>query len=200
MTMPIPAKQRWVIYVIALALTLVAVKWAGGQDRTDDGLAAARWTDEAVKPARVAPASTAAAEGLPELRLDRLASRTSPAPAGDPFQTRSWEPAPAPVQTSRRRAPPPQAPPLPFAYMGKLVEDTTTTVFLARQDRNYIVRAGDTVDGTYRVETVGEDALEFLYLPFKARQTLPLTAPAAPAPAPAAAQPKKRVPDDEDDD
>ena len=200
MTMPIPVKQRWIIYVIALALTLVAVRWAGGQDPADNGVAAVRQTDEAAKSPRDAPAPAAPTERVTEVRLDLLASRTSPAPAGDPFQTRSWEPAPAPVQASRRRAPPPQAPPLPFAYLGKLVEDTTTTVFLARQDRNYIVRAGDTVDGTYRVETVGEDALEFLYLPLKARQTLPLTAPAAPAPARAAAQPQKRVPDDEDDD
>ena len=83
--------------------------------------------------------------------------------------------------------------------MGKLVDATATTVFLARQDRNYIVRAGDTIDGMYRVETVGDDALEFLFLPLKAKLTLPLTAPAAPAPAAAAAQPRKRVPDDDDD-
>ena len=203
--MAIPVKQRWIIYAVALALTLVAVKWAGGQDRADNGVAAARRADEAAKPARGAPAPAAATERVPELRLDLLGSRKSPAPAGDPFQARSWAPQPDPEEVSRRRLPPPppQAPPLPFAYLGKLVEDTTTTVFLARQDRNYIVRAGDTIDGTYRVERIGDDGLVLTYLPLKIQQTLPLGEPgaaSAPAPAAAGAKPQKRMPDDEDED
>ena len=193
--MAIPAKQRWIIYAIALALTLVAVKWAGGQDSADTGVAAAR----------VAPASAAATERASELRLDLLGSRTSPAPAGDPFEARSWAPPPEPEANRRRLPPPPpQAPPLPFAYMGKLVEDATTTVFLARQDRNYVVRAGDTIDGTYRVERIGDDALVVTYLPLKIQQTLPFgeagRAPAAAAPAALGAKPQKRMPDDEDED
>jgi len=205
MTMAIPAKQRWIIYAIALALTLVAVKWAGGQDSADNGVAAARQAGEAAKPGRAAPASTAATERAPELRLDLLGSRTSPAPAGDPFQARSWAPPPEPEANRRRLPPPPQAPPMPFAYMGKLVEDTTTTVFLARQDRNYVVRAGDTIDGTYRVERIGDDGLVVTYLPLKIQQTLPFgeagAAPAAVVPPALGAKPQqKRMPDDEDED
>jgi len=203
--MAIPAKQRWIIYAVALALTLVAVRWAGGQDGAENGVAAARQADEAAKPARGAPAGAAATERVPEVRLDLLGSRTSPAPAGDPFQARSWAPAPEPEPASRRRLPPPppQAPPLPFAYIGKLVEDATTTVFLARQDRNYVVRAGDTIDGTYRVERIADEALVVTYLPLKIQQTLPFSVP-GPAPAPAAAaagaRSQKSMPDDEDDD
>jgi len=203
--MAIPAKQRWIIYAVALALTLVAVRWAGGQDGAENGVAAARQADEAAKPARGAPAGAAATERVPEVRLDLLGSRTSPAPAGDPFQARSWAPAPEPEPASRRRLPPPppQAPPLPFAYIGKLVEDATTTVFLARQDRNYVVRAGDTIDGTYRVERIADEALVVTYLPLKIQQTLPF-GEARPAPAlataAAGARPPKRMPDDEDDD
>ena len=207
--MAIPAKQRWIIYAVALALTLMAVRWAGGQDGAENSVAAARPADEAAKPARGAPAAAAATERAPELRLDLLGSRTPPAPTGDPFQERSWAPPPEPEEPRRRRVlPPPQAPPLPFAYMGKLVEDATTTVFLARQDRNYVVRAGDTIDGTYRVERIGDDGLVVTYLPLKIQQTLPF-AEASPAPAPGAGAPgaaaartgsQKRMPDDEDDD
>ncbi len=50
--MAIPAKQRWIIYAVALALTLVAVRWAGGQDGAENSVAAARPADEAAKPAR----------------------------------------------------------------------------------------------------------------------------------------------------
>ncbi len=117
-----------------------------------------------------------------------------PSPAGDPFQAQSWQP---PEQAIRRHvpAPRPEAPPLPFAYLGKLVDEATTTVFLAKQDRNYIVRAGDTIEGTYRVEKVGDDALVLVYLPLKARQTLPFVAR-----APASPRPQKPKSDDDDED
>ena len=88
--------------------------------------------------------------------------------------------------------------------MGKLVADAATTVFLSRQDRNYVVRAGDTIDGTYRVERIAEDALVVTYLPLKIQQALPFTATATAAPAPAgtgaSARSRKPLPDDEDDD
>ena len=88
--------------------------------------------------------------------------------------------------------------------MGKLVDDGTTMVFLARQDRNYVVRAGDTIDGTYRIDKIGDEAIELVYLPLKAKQTLPFTATAT-APSPPAAggggqRSRKPMPDDDDDD
>jgi hypothetical protein len=204
MTMAIPAKQRWILYALALALTLTAVRWAGGQDRTEQRQAAQQAPRAERPPVRDAPADAARAETVPEVRLDLLAKRVAAAPAGDPFGAQSWEPPEQRVRRNLPPPPPPQAPPIPFAYMGKLVEDATTTVFLARQDRNYIVRAGDTIDGTYRVEKIGDDALELVYLPLKARQTLPFTAAAAPVPAGAGAgagaRSRKPMPEDEDED
>jgi hypothetical protein len=201
MTMAIAAKQRWILYAVALVLTLVAVRWAGGQDRTEAQPAAP--APRAERPVR--DADPARADAVPEVRLDLLGKRAAVAPAGDPFRAQSWEP---PVEQRVRRAapppPPPQAPPIPFAYMGKLVDDGTTTVFLARADRNYVVRAGDTIDGTYRIEKIGDEAVELVYLPLKARQTLPFTAtavpPAPPAGADAGPRTRKPMPDDEDDD
>jgi hypothetical protein len=195
MIMAIPARQRWILYVLALAFTLAAVRWAGGQDRTEPGPAAE--ASRAERPVREAPADAARPEALPEVRLDQLVKRTAPTPNGDPFQPQSWAPQ---EQAVRRALPPPrpQAPPLPFAYLGKLVEEATTTVFLAKQDRNYIVRPGDTIDGTYRIEEVGDEAVVLVYLPLKTRQTLRLTA--TPGPVPAGARPPKAMPDDEEDD
>jgi hypothetical protein len=129
------------------------------------------------------------------VQLDRLARRAGPAPAGDPFRARSWEPEQRP--TLRHVAPPPpQAPPLPFAYLGRMIDGEDTTVFLVRQDRNYVVRAGDTLDGAYRVAKIEEDALVLTYLPLGTEQTLPFAAVAAPA----AAKPQRRRHEDEDDD
>ena len=199
--MAIPAKQRWIIYFIALALTVVAVKWAGGQDDAE-AQPPARAAEEGARSGREASAPAAATtESAPELRLDRLGPRSSPTPAGDPFQARSWAPPPDPQPAARRRAPPPpQAPPLPFAYMGKMVDDGATSVFLANQDRNYVARVGDTLDGTYRVDSIDDNGLVVTYLPLKQKQTLAFGDPRTPAAAPPKPQPRAAKPADDDDD
>jgi len=195
--MAIPARQRWVVYAIVLLLTLTAVKWAGGQDRAEPRVAVAYQAERPERLVREAPPAAGKAEAAPEVWLDRLERRAAAAPVGDPFQARSWEPE----QPAVRRIvppPPPQAPPLPFTYFGKMVDGEKTTVFLARLDRNYVVRLGDTLDGTYRVEKIEEDGLALTYLPLGTQQTLPFGA----TPVPASAKPKPRAArrDDEDDD
>jgi len=54
--------------------------------------------------------------------------------------------------------------------MGKLIEDGRIVVFLTQGDRNLIVRLGDTIDGTYRVDAVTEQHLSLTYLPLKQKQ------------------------------
>jgi len=199
--MAIPARQRWVVYAIVLLLALTAVRWAGGQDRAEPRLAVAYQAERLERPAREAPPAAGQAETSPEVRLDRLERRAAAAPAGDPFQARSWEPALAVVRRNLP-PPPPQAPPLPFTYLGKMIDGEQTTVFLTRQDRNYVVRLGDTLDGSYRVEKIEEDRVALTYLPLGTEQTLPFAA----TPAAASAAPKphgkatRPAADDEDDD
>jgi hypothetical protein len=64
-------------------------------------------------------------------------------------------------------------PPLPFAYLGKLIEDGKLAVFLSRGDESLSVAQGDTI-GEYRVDAVTESEITFTYLPLKAKQKLPL--------------------------
>jgi hypothetical protein len=194
MIMALPARQRWVVYAIVLLLTLTAVRWAGGQDRAEPRAPAADRVERPDRPTRE-PAIT---DAVPEVKLDRLKRHAGAAAAGDPFQARSWEP---PVVAVRRNLPPPppQAPPLPFTYLGKMIDGDTTTVFLARQDRNFVVRPGDTLDGAYRVEAIEEGEMALTYLPLGARQTLAFNA------APAGPIAKPRIPartqgDEEEDD
>ena len=199
--MAIPVRQRWVVYAIVLLLALTAVRWAGGQDRAEPRTTVAYQAERPERPAREAPAVPGTADAVLEVRLDQLERRAAAAPAGDPFQARSWEPL-QPATPRYVPPPPPQAPPLPFAYLGRMVDDGQTTVFLVRQDRNYIVRLGDTLDGAYRVDSIEEHKLVLTYLPLGAEQTLPFGA----TPAPASAAPKPRgkaasqAADDEDDD
>ena len=202
--MAIPARQRWIFYALALALTLVAMRFAGGQDRSDSqpSVAAAQ---RAERPVREPTADVGQVDTPPALRLELLGERAAPPlPAQDPFQSRSWEPPVSLVAAAP--APPrrPEAPPLPFTYLGKLVEDATTTLFLAREDRNYVVRAGDTIEDTYRIEEIRDEAAVFVYLPLKSKQTLAFATGAQNAdgdtdPPKRRGGPRKR-PDDEDDD
>jgi len=172
--MAIPTKQRWIFYLIALALTLIAVKWAGGEDSAKSAAPAARPAERADRP--VAAGTAAAPAAAPEVQLNRLGARARSQAGGDLFRALSWQ---ALAQDEVRRSagpslppPPPQAPPLPYSYLGKLIEAGKTTVFLTKEDRNYIVRAGDTLDGTYGVETVDEQQAVLNYLPLGIRQTL----------------------------
>ncbi len=199
--MAIPARQRWVFYAIVLVLTLTVVRWAGGQDRAEPRATAAYQAERAERPAREAAAATANAEAIPAVRLEQLERRATGAPAGDPFQARSWEPAPTVVKRTVA-PPPPQAPPLPFTYLGKMVDGEQTTVFLAAADRNYVARSGDTLDGRYRVEKIEEDGLALTYLPLGAKQVLPFAAtPALPGAAPKPrGKAASQAADDEDDD
>jgi hypothetical protein len=61
---------------------------------------------------------------------------------------------------------------LPFAYLGKLIDADKVSVFLTSGDRNWVVRSGDTIDGAYRVEAIGDRTMTFTYLALDIRQEL----------------------------
>jgi hypothetical protein len=45
-------------------------------------------------------------------------------------------------------------------------------VYLSRGEKLYTVSAGDTLEGTYKVESIGAGQLSMLYLPLNIRQNL----------------------------
>jgi hypothetical protein len=181
--MRISPKLRVGLVVGALALTLAAVRWA--DTLTDVPEASAGGVAEPME--RIRPAAqTVTAQHAPALDLQKLQRPRALDPDGDPFGPRSFRPAPPKVSPQAAQAalavplpppPPPQAPPLPFTYMGRLSEDRDTTVFLTLGDRNLVVKPGDTIDNTYKVEEVGESAVVLTYLPMNQRQTLPIGTP-----------------------
>jgi hypothetical protein len=154
--------------VIALAATLAAVWYVSG-------LEDAQTTDSA-SPAREARRSPGAAAPLAAADSDGPISGAPVRVAGeagrDLFATHSFRP-PAPKVPVRTGPPPvPMAPPLPFRYQGRLVEEGGTTVFLSQGDRILSARAGDLLNSQYRVESVTASAVTFLFEPLKQRQTL----------------------------
>lgn len=98
--------------------------------------------------------------------------------SGSLFAAHSWyvaPPPPATVAASTAPAAPakPVAPPLPFTYMGSYAPDGAPPVFFLTQgDRVYDVHIGDTLDGTYTVDSFNNGQLVFTYKPLNTQQQL----------------------------
>ena len=73
--------------------------------------------------------------------------------------------------------PAPTAPQLPFSFLGQYQEDDRLVILLMRGERMLLVRPGDVIDGTYRVEGIEGRFLGLLYLPLGIRQTLDVETP-----------------------
>ena len=128
-----------------------------------------------VSPAQPEARSSASLVSSQGLDLDKLALRAEHGEEKkgvDPFAPRSFS---SPQEAAHAPGVPhkPVAPPLPFRYLGKMIEDGKLNVFLARGDESLSVRAGQRL-GEYRVESVTDREIVFTYLPLKTKQSLPL--------------------------
>ena len=85
------------------------------------------------------------------------------------FATRSWQPPP-PKLVSQQVAEP-KAPPLPFRYMGKVMENGNVMAFIAQDANTYLARQGDTVLD-YRIEEITPAQMTLVFLPLNEKQTL----------------------------
>lgn len=89
------------------------------------------------------------------------------------FARHDWTPPPPPPSNEPPPPPPPpSAPPLPFTYIGKSLQDGVWQIYLARGERTYLVNDGDTIDGIYRVDAIRPPVLTLTYLPLEQRQQL----------------------------
>jgi len=102
-----------------------------------------------------------------------------PWPEAEPAALAAWQPAPPPQvqavlpQSQAQPAPtPPQAPPFPYQLIGRFVQSGRVQALLGSEQRSLAVQAGDTIDGQWRVQAVGDDSLELLWLPGPLPQTL----------------------------
>lgn len=99
-------------------------------------------------------------------------------PAGDLFTARSWKAAPtlASVVEQPVNVTPvvqaPTAPPMPFQFVGRLDDRTDLQVFLQSGEKIYVVRKGDVIDDTWRLEGITDAELNLVYLPMHLSQTL----------------------------
>ncbi|MCK0512055.1 hypothetical protein [Aromatoleum buckelii] len=161
-------KRRRFVIGAALVATLAATWWAASlEDET--GLAADE--DSAVRDSRRAPATTRRARvPQPMPSLNGLSVDRAPLPdvAADILPPMQLHP-PAELAVP---SPVPDAPPLPFRFVGALEERGELTAFLLEGEQLRVVRAHDTIDDRYRVERVTTAFIEFTYLPRRTRQVL----------------------------
>jgi hypothetical protein len=106
-----------------------------------------------------------------DIDLAKLEERIDEGAKVDAFAPRNFSPV-IPAQTAGGPAQQ-EAPPLPFRYLGKMVEDGKLSVFLANGEESITVHAGQRV-GDYRIDKITEAEVRFTYLPLKTKQSLPL--------------------------
>ena len=162
--MALAARTRWLILGGLLTATLVAMVWVDDQSSPEAGAAVETRDRKTVAKKIKAQSLRLSLETMPRSQGEATD------PVEDLFKAKSWYVPPPPPKPEP--PPPPAPPPLPFRYMGKLLEEGKLTVFISNQDRNYAVKAGDTIEGSYRVERIDPQQVQFTYLPLNMQQTL----------------------------
>lgn len=88
----------------------------------------------------------------------------------DLFSGKNWNPPPPPPPKLDVVAP--TAPPLPFTFLGKKMEDGIWEVYLSRGELTFIVHEGMAFESNYRVDKIGATTLTLTFLPLNQTQTL----------------------------
>ena len=126
------------------------------------------------QPARKSAAHTdTRAPAAADIDLAKLAARADEGATADVFARRSFAPI-VPAAEAQPQAPAkPTAPPLPFKYVGRMIDGDKLEIFLEQGQEFIAVEPGQRI-GEYRVDKVTEDKIVFTYLPLKTKQTLAL--------------------------
>ena len=176
-----PGRKRAALAFVAIGIGLIVQHTIASGDDADVVAPIEREAHRVnAEPAAAAsaPARRASAE-IASLRLDRLVGR-APAPPADAgasepplFAVQSWQPPPPPPPPPSQ-AVEPQAPPFPYTYMGGLSDEHGRTAYFNRGDRVLTVHAGETVDGSFRVDHLDETSMTVTYVPLNKTAQVPL--------------------------
>ena len=166
--------KRHLLMGVALVATLLASYFDFPQDVEPQAPArAAGRSQPALQAAATAPAA-AASDGLGPVRLTAATARPVFAAAtADLFRVHSWQPPPPPPPSPGAAAAPldPVMPPMPFRYLGKLVQDGGVAAFVSLGNTTHVLRSGDVVAG-YRVASVSAAGMDLVYLQLDKKQHL----------------------------
>lgn len=153
-------RQRLLLYATALATVLAAI-FAPPREET---VQPSRAQSASILDANTSVLATPAKTGFLPKKRNGL--------TGEPGNLFQVDRPPPPPKALAARPAKPVAPPLPYVYMGKMLERGELTIFLTRQDKPYVVHAGDVLDNQYRVDAIHPPVVELTYLPLKQKQVL----------------------------
>lgn len=164
--------RKTLLWAGAVAGTLAAVISVSGDDAETDAPAASKPHSRDQRPATRADKTAKAPPR--ELKVADLKARGLGDMATNLFETKSWYVPPPPPPPSP--PPKPVAPPLPFSFIGRMIEEGQTAVFVSIQDRNQVLRVGDVVQGVWRVDAIDSTNMKLTYLPLNENKYLALGA------------------------
>ena len=162
-------RDIWPRAALAVAALALLASVVGGRQEPEPAPVAAPVAATSTRQ----PAQSSTTESTPDLDLEKLRRPGKEKTINDLFAPAPVAP-PAGAQQAPAPPPAPTAPPLPFTYLGKIMDGGRVAVFLARGDQHYTVEAGQTIEKQYKVEQVTETAVTFTYLPMRTRQILPI--------------------------
>jgi len=152
-------KPRQIALGAGLAATVAATIWLALSPEEEAVVATAGMRRDAA-PRAAAPASAAASKPASTWPIRLVAEpREAWAPPTDPLFA-AWSP------------PPPRAPNFPYQLMGRMEEGGVAQALLSGPLRSFGVRAGDVIDGQWRVEQVGATGVKLVWIPGGLPQTL----------------------------
>ncbi|MBF8745186.1 hypothetical protein E2H86_01715 [Pseudomonas putida] len=125
------------------------------------------------------PAPTGEASSVAGSSVRQTAANGPQQAARDLFPAQQWS-KPQTLATVTEQpvvvAPPvavaPSAPLLPFQFVGRMGDRDDLQIFLQSGEKLYVVRQGDVIDDTYRLDRVSANELDLVYLPLHQSQTL----------------------------
>ena len=159
--------------LMGAALAIAAGLAAFGDTTPQEDVAEA--VERPAQPARAPDAQRASAASVAILRVQPRADLIGDLSGSgdDLFGSQDWTPPPPPPPTaSAGPPPPPVAPPLPFTFIGKSLQDGVWEIYLARGERTHLVRENTVIDGMYRVDAIKPPVLTLTYLPLNQVQQL----------------------------
>lgn len=171
----------------ALGIAAVATVVSGREDPASEVQTQASASQPRIVPSTASRTEIAAVD-LDLTRLQR-APRAEPIAELFPALDAPSNAPHGPKKKNEKPAAPPE-PPLPFKYLGKVIDEGKLSVFLTNGTVHYIVQPGQTVDSQYRVDQVSDSSVTFTYLPTGSRQVLVIpsvSASSVGAPSPSAA-------------
>lgn len=155
------ALSRRHVIAALLLLTLLLSLWLEFQPQPASEVVAAA-------PARPGPAAATADRStrLQTIREPAAAVRTA-WPEASEAALAAWSPPPPPPAPPAPQAAPPRAkaPAFPYQWIGQLDDGETTQALLSSPQRSFGVRAGDVLDGRWRVERIASRGLQVTWLP-----------------------------------